>query len=150
MNIVNPGKTNGAALFHLVVNLRRTSNKAFRINRAIGLTCISRRRGSVSPRGAICRIVSRNGRALHLNNESIGTHTCVDHFGFSNASRDGLYDMLSNNRHGHLRLTLTLGRRNGILLLSRPAGSVSIGALHTLRRNLRTFTNYTIIVDRSH
>lgn len=150
INVVNPGNTNGAALFHLVVKLRGTSGNRFRIKRAMGITCISRRRGSVSPGGDMCRIVSNKGSLVHVKKHSVGTHTCLSHFGFSNTSRRGLYKILSNNRHGHLRLTLYLGRRNGILLLSRPAGSVSIGALHTLRRNLRSFTKYTIIVDRSH
>lgn len=150
INVVNTGNTNGSALFGVLDNTRRTSSNSVMLNRAIGLTSISRFHSDVSGAGAICRRVSRNTRVVGVGGCRVPTQTCYSHFGFHKGSRRGVVNSLSNNRHGQIRLTGLLGANNGMLLLSRPAGSLSIRALQTLRRTLLRFPNYTVIVSRSH
>lgn len=150
VTLVNPGKYNGAALLGLVLNRLRTSDKHVRINAGLRITCFSRRHTRLSPSGAIVSGLTRNGRRIVIGNGPHRMLNCLRSFLFRPGQTVAPMHTLSNNRQGHLLLTHLFLGPDGLLVLSRPAGSLSIRALRLLRRLVSDCRNAMLLIDRSH
>ncbi len=151
VKIIKGGKAKGSAFVGVVLNLIGPSDNHVIINRAIGFNCCSRSNLTFSRRVGIVSIIQNVTRCVSLKKKGrLSTVRFLRRFVFSPGSRRGCICGLDNKRHQHLCLYAMLVRGPGFLILSRPAGSLSVIALRILRRCLHGFGKYIVIIDRSH
>lgn len=147
ITFINGGNRNGSALIGYVVGRVRRS-KALALKRGMRVKCFTRGRTSLLSRGlAMFRAVSSmTGNRVHG-----GVHSLLKTFVFNKPRRSvGGMGMLSKNRHAHLTVVGLLLRPIGLLVLSRPAGRLSLGAGSVLGRTLGSFSNALVMMSRSH
>lgn len=146
VTFIKEGNRNGSALMGYVVN-RLLGRNGLRLNRGIRVNCFTRGRTSLlSNRLAIFRAVS----SITGNRVEGGVHSLLNTFVFNNRSSAGGMGILSNKREAHLTVLGLLLRPIGLLVLSRPAGRLSLGAGSILGRTLLSFSNALVMIDRSH
>lgn len=145
VTFIKGGNRNGSALMGYVVGRLRRSN-ALAVKRGIVVNCFTRGRTSLLSRGlAIFRAVSSiTGKSVHG-----GVGSLLKTFVFKNRGSTGGMGILSNNRHAHLTVVGLLLRPIGLLVLSRPAGRLSVGAGSVLGRTLVSFSKALVIISRS-
>lgn len=147
ITFINGGNRNGSALMGYVVH-RVRRRKALALKRGIRVNCFTRGRTSLLSRGlAIFRAVSSiTGKRVHG-----GVQSLLNTFVFNNPRTSvGGIGILDNKRHAHLTVVGLLLRPIGLLVLSRPAGRLSVGAGSVLGRTLVSFSNALVIMSRSH
>lgn len=148
---MNGGKAKGSAFVGVLVKRMRPSDNAISVNRAIHFNCCSRSNLRFSRRVGIVSIMRSVTRIVRLNgNGGLATSRFLRRFLFAPRARRDCICGLDKNRHHHLCLYAILVHGPGFLILSRPAGSLSVVALGILRRCLRGFGNYIVIISRSH
>ncbi len=146
VTFINGGNRNGSAVIGYVVSRVRRRNRLL-VNRGIRVNCFTRSRTTkLSRRLAICRAVS----SVTINSVHAGVHSVLNTFVFGGRSSRGGIGILSNNRHRHLTVVGLLLRPVGLLVLSRPAGRLSVHAGRILGGTLLSFSNALVIIDRSH
>lgn len=151
VNVMNGGNAKGSAFVGVLLNRIRPSDNGFSVNRAIHFNCFSRRKLGFERSRGIVSIVARVTSCVSLNgNGRVATSRFLRFFLFAPRRRRGCMCGLDNNRGHGLCLYAILVEGPGFLILSRPAGSLSVRALRMLRRCLRSFTKYMVIIDRSH
>ncbi len=146
VTFIKHGNRKGSALMGYVVGRVRRSNR-LALKRGIRVNCFTRGRTSLlSRRLAIFRAVSSiTGKRVQG-----GVHSLLNTFVFKKRRDAGGIGILSNNRHAHLTLLGLLLSPMGLLVLSRPAGRLSLGAGSILGRTLVTCSKALVIIDRSH
>ncbi len=146
ITFINGGNRNGSALIGYVVGRVRCDNRV-QLKRNIGVNCFTRGRTSLLSRGlAMFRAVS----CITINSVHAGVQSVLNTFVFNNRTSSGGITILSNNRHDHLTVVGLLLRPIGLLVLSRPAGRLSVHSGSILGRTVGTFSNAIVIIDRSH
>lgn len=147
ITFIKGGKRKGSALIGYVVG-RVSRRNALALKRGMRVKCFTRGRTSLLSRGlAIFRAVSSmTGNRVHGGVESL-LKTFV--FNDPRTSVGGM-GILSKKRHAHLTVVGLLLRPIGLLVLSRPAGRLSVGAGSVLGRTLMSFSNALVIMSRSH
>ncbi len=146
ITFINGGNRKGAALIGYVVSRVNCSND-LGIKRGIRVNCFTRGRTRLlSRRLAIFSAVSHiTGNSVHL-----GVHSVLSTFVFNNRTSSGGMGILSKNREDHLTVVGLLLRPIGFLVLSRPAGRLSVQDGSILGRTVHSFSKAIIIIDRSH
>lgn len=113
------------------------------------MKCFTRRIPSVSAGRHIVSCVHSITRCVPAESKGVSTAVVLREFLFSSTVRCTPVTGLSNNRGEHLCLLGILVRTPGILLLSRPDGSLSVPALAVLRSCLSSFTKVIVTISRS-
>lgn len=146
MTLVNGGNANGAAVLGVVGKLVSTSDNEFALNSGMRVNCCSRRRRILRVRGAVFRRVSSTCPAL----ARARVQGVLTTFLFAKSSMFGLVSTLSNKRENHISLTGLVLSRTGFLVLSRPAGRLSVTSGRVLRRTLGDCAKAMFCISRSH
>ncbi len=146
INVVNNGKLKGSAFVGALINRYRGLNNRCGFNPHIDMNCFSRRVTRCSSGSAI--LSSFLGTCPSL--APFRTEYTLNTFLFSNRSIFGAIGVLSNKRHMELTLYGVFGGHPGFLVLSRPAGRVSVTSGRTLRRVLMEFRKAILFISRSH
>ncbi len=142
---LNPSNYNGAAALHLVTNfLRPSRNSVLFRNGGVGnIPTRGHRIGAVFrhctlfPRLGIFRGITFNLHVGGLPRDRVGRgiRRVLELMGLSNL-RGHRVSALSNNRRRHITVTHTVTGRPGILLLSRPLTTLSLGLHGSVRGRL--------------
>lgn len=148
VNFMNGGNYKGSALVGVVTNFVRPSSNRMRVKRAVGVKCFNRRI-SVRPRLQIVSCIGRTTRFIHATSKLISTSTVLRQFLFPPRRRCDPMNGLSNKRGEELCLLHILVDTPGMLVLSRPAGSLSIRALTVLRSCLSNCSKVIVAMSRS-
>lgn len=146
ITFMNGGNRNGSALIGYVVNRVPFAN-GLGVNRGIRVNCFTRGRTRLLSRGlAVFRAVS----GITANRVHLGIGSLLNTFVFNNRASRGCIGILDKKRHDHLTVVGLLLRPIGLLVLSRPAGRLSVRSGSILGRTVGTFSNATVVIDRSH
>ncbi len=109
------------------------------------MTCFSRGGRRLSPGGSIVRRV--RGECPHV--ASLRMEDLLKGILLANRSICGPISIVDKNRGAGLDFTLVVLGENGILVLSRPAGRLSVVAGRILRRTLTRCANAVVFMSRS-
>lgn len=143
--VIKSGKSKGSALIGVVLKRLRPSTKRVHEKDGLGINCLSRRIfTSTSSRS----IVSTFERKLTMARKR--THRVLTNFLFCNCAIFHGISRLDNNRGVELHLTRLVRESVGFLVLSRPAGRLSVRSERMLRRTLRRFGKAVLTISRSH
>lgn len=147
MTFMKGGNRKGSALMGYVVKMVASCRNGLAVKRGIRVNCFTRGRTRVLSRGlAMFSAVSHiTAKSVHL-----GVHSVLNTFVFNNRTSSGGIGILSNNRHAHLTVVGLLLRPMGFLVLSRPAGRLSVHSGSILGRTVHRFSNAIVLIDRSH
>lgn len=151
VKVIKGGKAKGSAFVGVLVKRIRPSDNHFSMKRAIQFNCCDRSNLRFSRRVGIVSIIRGVTRCISLNSKGgVNISRFLGCFLFTPRGRRGCICGLDKKRGHHLCLYAILVHDPGFLILSRPAGSLSVIALGILRRCLQGFGKYTVIISRSH
>lgn len=151
VKVIKGGNAKGSAFVGVLVKRIRPSDNALSVKRAMHFKCCSRSKLRFSRRVGIVSIIRSVTRIVRLNgNGGLATSRFLRRFLFAPRARRDCMCGLDKKRHHQLCLYAILVHGPGFLMLSRPAGSLSVVALGILRRCLRGFGKYIVIISRSH
>lgn len=146
ITFIKGGKRNGSALIGYVVS-RVPCRNGLAVKRGMRVNCFTRGRTRVLSRGLdiFSAVSCITGKSVHL-----GVHSVLKTFVFKNRTSSGGMGMLSNKRQDHLTVVGLLLRPIGFLVLSRPAGRLSVHSGSMLGRTVGRFSKAIVIISRSH
>lgn len=146
ITIVNSGKAKGAALLGVVGRMVTTSRNRFALKSGIAVNCCSRRRRMLRSSGAVFSRVSSSCPSL----AGARVEGALTTFRFAKSRIFGRVRALDNKRGNHMSLTGLVLSRTGFLVLSRPAGRLSVASGRVLRRTLGGCDKAVLCMSRSH